>query len=76
MGDALAPGKGEWSKDELATRAAGKHMLAPAGFDYDDADMLIVEMELMLLRKMVERIVADHRARPADRATPVAGSSA
>ncbi|KQY68396.1 MULTISPECIES: HpcH/HpaI aldolase family protein [unclassified Sphingomonas] len=51
-----------WERALAATRAAGKHMLAPAGFTYDDADMLIVEMELMLLRRTVGRLVADHRA--------------
>jgi 4-hydroxy-2-oxoheptanedioate aldolase len=51
-----------WHRALAATRAAGKHMLAPAGFTYDAADMLIVEMELMLLRKTVGQLVADHHA--------------
>lgn len=65
-----------WRHALAATRAAGKRMLAPAGFDYDDADMLLVEMELMLLRKAVDRVVADHRAaHSAGRLAPPVGAS-
>lgn len=44
-----------------ATRRAGKYLLSPRGFTYDDSDMLIVEMELMVLRRAVNAILADHR---------------
>ena len=49
-----------WRRALDATRAARKRMLAPAGFTYDDADMLIVEMDLMVLRKAVGTIVSNH----------------
>ncbi|WP_242128706.1 aldolase/citrate lyase family protein [Sphingobium sp. Sx8-8] len=50
-----------------AARTAGKLVMAPAGFTYDEADILLVEMELMLLRKTVGGMVADHRATQAAR---------
>lgn len=50
-----------WERAVQATHAAGKFILAPAGFDYDAADMLIVEMDLMVLRKAVGRMMRDHR---------------
>ncbi|KRB81454.1 hypothetical protein ASE00_15890 [Sphingomonas sp. Root710] len=56
-----------WRRSLEATRAAGKYMLAPAGFTYDEADMLIVEMELMLLRRTVGRLVGEHRSAQAAR---------
>tara|TARA_B110001454_G_scaffold218389_1_gene246207 strand:+ start:1335 stop:2138 length:804 start_codon:yes stop_codon:yes gene_type:complete len=56
-----------WERAVQATHAAGKFILAPAGFDYDTADMLVVEMELMVLRKAVSRIVRDHRGNSAER---------
>ena len=51
-----------WDAAMAATRRAGKRMLAPTGFDYDAADMLIVEMDLMVLRKAVGEIITQHRA--------------
>lgn len=65
-----------WQNALAATRAAGKRMLAPAGFSYDDADMLIAEMEYIVLRRAVDGIVADHRARRlVGRAAPSTGTA-
>lgn len=46
-----------WHRCLDATRRAGKRMLAPSGFDYDDADILIAPMELMLLRSWAQEHV-------------------
>jgi 4-hydroxy-2-oxoheptanedioate aldolase len=51
-----------WRRVLAATRAAGKRLLAPHGFGYDEADMLIVEMDLMLLHRAASGIVAEHKA--------------
>lgn len=50
-----------WHRVRDAARAAGKFVLSPRGYGYDDADMLIVEMELMILRRAAAAIVRDHR---------------
>ncbi len=50
-----------WRRCLDATRAAGKRMLAPTGLGYDEADLLIAPMELMLLRDLAGRVVRDHR---------------
>lgn len=50
-----------WRQCLDATRAAGKLMLAPTGLGYDEADLLIAPMELMLLRDLAARMVRDHR---------------
>lgn len=50
-----------WRRCLDATRAAGKLMLAPTGFGYDGADLMIAPMELMLLRDLAGKLVADHR---------------
>lgn len=53
-----------WHHCMNATLKAGKRMLAPAGFDYENADMLIVEMDLMVLRRAVSTIVARYKSPP------------
>ena len=45
-----------------AAHAAKKLVLAPRGFGFDDADMLIVEMDLMILHRAASAIVTEHRA--------------
>ena len=45
-----------------AAHAAGKYVLSPRGYGFDDAEMLIVEMDLMLLRRAAAAIVRDHGA--------------
>lgn len=50
-----------WRKALDATRAAGKRMLAPAGFGFDDADMLIEPMDYMLLHNVASKMVAKHK---------------
>lgn len=52
---------GQWRKVLKATRDAGKYVLAPRGFGYDEADIIMVEMELMILRRAAGEILADHR---------------
>ena len=52
-----------WQKAMNATRAAGKRMLAPNGFGFDDADMIIEPMEYMLLYDLVSKMVAQHKGR-------------
>ena len=52
-----------WRRCLDACRAAGKRMLAPSGFGYDGADMLVAPMELMLLRDFAAKMVADHRTK-------------
>ena len=56
-----------WQTVLAATKRAGKNALAPYGLGYDEADMLIVEMELMVLRKAVARLVDDARTQLASR---------
>lgn len=51
-----------WRKTLAATHAAGKKMLAPRGFGFDDADMLLVEMEYMVLRRVLGDMIAEHKA--------------
>lgn len=51
-----------WRAVVDATRSAGKYVLAPHGFGFDEADMLIAEMELMVLHRAASAIVADHKA--------------
>lgn len=51
-----------WQTAVKATHSAGKRMLAPRGFGYDEADMFIVPMDYMLLTNLASRTVADHRA--------------
>lgn len=51
----------QWRKVLGACRAAGKRVLAPRGFGYDEADIIMVEMELMVLRNAANQIIADHR---------------
>lgn len=51
-----------WRTVLAATRAAGKYVLAPRGFGFDGADMLIAEMELMVLHRAASAIVAEHKA--------------
>ena len=46
---------------QQAAQAAGKRVLSPRGYGYDDSDMLIVEMELMLLYRAAAGIVGEHR---------------
>ncbi|WP_256215401.1 HpcH/HpaI aldolase family protein [Sphingobium sp. AP50] len=58
---------GAWQTMLAATKQAGKSALAPCGLGFDDADMLIIEMELMLLRKTVARMVDETRAHHASR---------
>ncbi len=50
-----------WNRCLDATRVAGKRMLAPTGLGYDEADLMIAPMELMLLRDLTGRMVRDHR---------------
>jgi 4-hydroxy-2-oxoheptanedioate aldolase len=50
-----------WRKALDATRAAGKRMLAPKGFGFDDADMLIEPMDYMLLHNLASTMVAKHK---------------
>ncbi len=54
-----------WRTLLAATKRAGKSALAPCGLGFDEADMLIVEMELIVLRKAVGRLVDDARTRHA-----------
>jgi len=56
-----------WQRLLAATKRAGKSALAPYGLGFDDADMLIAEMELMLLRKAVARLVDAARTSHASR---------
>ena len=51
-----------WRTVLNATRAAKKYVLAPRGFGFDDADMLIAEMELMILRRAASEMVSEHKA--------------
>jgi hypothetical protein len=50
-----------WRKALDATRAAGKRMLAPNGFGFHDADMLIEPMDYMLLHDLASKMVAKHK---------------
>lgn len=50
-----------WKKAVQATRAAGKRILAPTGFGYDEADMFIMPMDYMLLTDLASKAVAEHR---------------
>ncbi|MFB0875660.1 MULTISPECIES: HpcH/HpaI aldolase/citrate lyase family protein [unclassified Sphingobium] len=56
-----------WQRLLAATKRAGKSALAPYGLGFDDADMLIAEMELMLLRKAVASLVDEARTSHASR---------
>ena len=60
-----------WRQVKAATAAAGKWTLAPRGYGFDDADMLIVEMELMLLARAASTIVPEHRASASQAPEPV-----
>jgi 2-keto-3-deoxy-L-rhamnonate aldolase RhmA len=61
----------KWQTVLGACRKAGKLVVAPAGFGYDEADMIMVEMELLILRRVAAEIVAAHR-----KAAPGASSCA
>lgn len=50
-----------WKRVQQVTWAAGKKLLSPRGYGFDEADMLLVEMELMLLHRAARTIVSDHR---------------
>lgn len=55
----------QWRIVLAACRAAGKYVLAPRGFGFDEeADAVMVEMELMILRNMADDIVARHHGGP------------
>ena len=51
-----------WQTAYRATRAAGKRMLAPVGFGFDEADMKIVQMDYMLLNDVAVAAVQTHKA--------------
>jgi 4-hydroxy-2-oxoheptanedioate aldolase len=50
-----------WRRAFDATRAAGKRMLAPKGYGFDDADMLIEPMDYLLLHTLASKMVAEHK---------------
>lgn len=52
-----------WHRVVEAARKRGKHVLAPVGFGFDDADMLVAPMEYMLLHEMASSMVAEHAAK-------------
>jgi 4-hydroxy-2-oxoheptanedioate aldolase len=54
--------EGAWRRTLAAARAAGKKVMAPIGFGYDEADLLIAEMDLLVLHRAACAIVAKHRA--------------
>lgn len=60
----LAPIMDAWRTVLTAVRKAGKHVLAPVGFDFDGADMYIAPMEYMVLGEVASKMVADYRALP------------
>ena len=49
----------QWQKVLKACRDAGKYVLAPRGFGYDEADIIMVEMDFMILRRVAGEILAD-----------------
>lgn len=50
-----------YARVRQAARSAGKHVLSPAGFGFDDSEMLIEQMDLMLLFNAAAAKVAQHR---------------
>lgn len=52
-----------WHRVLAAARTAGKYVLAPTDFGFDEANMFIAPMEYMLLHKLARSMVADHKSR-------------
>jgi 4-hydroxy-2-oxoheptanedioate aldolase len=73
----LAPITDAWRTVLTAVRKAGKHVLAPIGFDFDEADMYIAPMEYVVLSDVASRMVADYRgAQEAEQNSHLAASGA
>jgi 2-keto-3-deoxy-L-rhamnonate aldolase RhmA len=50
-----------WRRVLKACRDAGKFVLAPRSYGYDEADLVMVEMELMILQRAAAEIICEHQ---------------